>query len=299
MEKTELIIWEKAKRSVNRITIRMPKFLTIVVIISILLFAIYLFIINVLSGTGEAIDGAGKVKSAMTESKTEETASCLEDNGKNNSNKEFSNECDLKNSNNWLGIENFKIEQENIFKPILSENFLEGRELFCNKEVGINFQVYFKFTPLNNKKVNTSINYGNLWRIIIGNGDYRQIRVQKNEEYPLKNNKQVDWVDIKDGKKWLRLNSRLSELESLRQVEVEIISKISKENAIQENITLKIAGISKNEEILKDFDEYSFKISLPKDCNDLKEKIGVGILGTEKDEIKVQFEEFKIEELKF
>ena len=53
----------------------------------------------------------------------------------------FVEKCDFNDLNNWLGIENFEIEKDDIFKPKLSENFPNSREMFCDEKIGMNFSL--------------------------------------------------------------------------------------------------------------------------------------------------------------
>jgi len=210
-------------------------------------------------------------------------------------NKLTENVCNFKDLNNWIGIENFEIEQGNIFKPVLSEKFPEGREMFCNQKMGMDFSLPIKFTPLNENKINISINYGYLWRIIMGNNDYKQIQIQLNDKYLSEDKEKAEWKDVKGGRFWI---NRPRGLMSLKQVKATIVSKLSDIKNKKVNVSVYISGVSAYDET--DYEltpPFSVDLSLPKDKKDFSEKIGIGILDTKKEGVKIQLEEFKLQEL--
>lgn len=195
----------------------------------------------------------------------------------------------------WIGTENliFVEKKNNVVKPNITQNFLGGRDIFFNEDVGLNFETSLKFIPQNEAKINLAINYGYLFRLIIGNGDYNQIQMQYNSRYPHENLKTEDWENVEENnqKKWIRPNSRLA---VKNPIEVSITSRPKLE---QNKIGVKvvITGFLQNSSEKENFN-FEYEIKTNKNSNEFKEKIGIGFLDPLKEGIETQLEEFKLAE---
>lgn len=196
-------------------------------------------------------------------------------------------ECRFSDGRRWVGREDGFFALDDVYIPNITKNFSEGREMFCRNEIGTNFIATLKFTPLDEKEINVSINYGYVWRIIIGNGDYNQIQAQSNTKYSEQNLKGSDWL-IQGSKDWIRRNGY--GLKNKNQIEVILTSRAWKDNPRKAHIDLEVRG---NPADLKDKlpKFFKFDVDLPKDAVDLNEYLGVGIIAPGKKEIKVKFDD--------
>lgn len=199
---------------------------------------------------------------------------------------------------NWIRLnDNFIFEdsKENIVRPRLTNNFSAGRSIFLDKSSTIpNFETSLNFVPMSDNKVNVAINYGKLWRVIIGNGDYNQIVLQKNKSFPKENLNSGDWENIreKSGKKWIRPNSGL---EPKNAIEVIIRSRPVPETNIID-VNLLIYGFLKDENKKERF-EYNYELKVNNVSSSYSEMIGVELLDPNHENIQTQLKEFKLNKL--
>jgi len=197
-----------------------------------------------------------------------------------------------KDENKWEGLgDRFERKEynENIFKPILTENFPEGREIFSYEKFSPNFKLSFDFLPLNEKKINLSIGYGYLWRIIIGSGDYNQIQIQINSRYPYPAKKSDDWKT--ECKSWIKRNVGLK---PINQMAIILNSQPDKSNPNNILLNGTIKGILKNDS-QETVPIETCKLPLPKPNDVLNEEISIGILDSREEGIEIKFNEFKLE----
>lgn len=193
-------------------------------------------------------------------------------------------ECAFNDNEKWIGKDQF-LSQEDTYSPNITENFSEGREMFCNEKIGSDFDASLIFTPLDEKEISVSINYGYIWRVIIGNGDYNQIQAQLNSRWPEQDLSGKDWET--QGKDWM--SNKILYLKKRTQVQIKILSRVSEVDKRKVHLYITIIGTpvklqGKREE------SFDFYIQLPGDSDKISAYLGVGIISSKQKEIKVKFD---------
>ena len=200
------------------------------------------------------------------------------------------------NIKKWKGNENLiAIDEKNsIYKPKITSNFLGGRDIFFPESSNPNFNVKLRFTPKNEEKINLALNYGYLFRFIIGNGDYNQVQMQYNSRYPEKNLKKDDWVEVEEvnQEKWIKRNGRL---EPKKQIELTVHSQ-AKYNSNKIFITISIVGLVEGESEKGERD-FNYEIETGEKSEDFNEMLGIGLLDPSEEGIETELEEFKLNKL--
>lgn len=200
-------------------------------------------------------------------------------------------ECNFQENDKceWIGKNRFEMsgDKEDIFKPILTKEFPEGREMFLDKNISSDFIAYLNFVPQNDKEISLTLNYGNYWRVIIGDGDYNKVMIQRHQKA---NNPETKWIDVKSesGNKWIRRNIGLS---AGMPMEIKIVSS-SGLNAAVLNFKLQISGYLKNKTIKEPVFEEDYRVVVDKLGDECMDKLGIGILDTKNSGVSVKLERF-------
>lgn len=193
----------------------------------------------------------------------------------------------------WLGLDGiiFLQDEKNIVRPKISENFLGGRDIFFPVPIPSSFQMTTRFIPLNPEKINIAINYGYVWRIIIGDGDYNRVIMQRNQAPDKQNLGKYDWTDIPEinDKKWIRPNHRL---DPNKEVAVNIVSR-PREGTSVVHINVTVSGYIDGTIQKKDFDfDYNVETSGPAVFT--LEKVGIGLLDPFNEGIETKLINFEL-----
>lgn len=196
----------------------------------------------------------------------------------------------------WRGLDEMIASENdmNTFHPKITPNFLGGRNIFFPIEMSPGFHVVHRFVPQDSEKVNVATNYGYVWRLIVGNGDYNQIVMQRNK-YPDKENLgKHDWVDVpeNDNNKWIKRNGRL---DSNKEITVDIVSRPRVDSSII-HVSATISGYINGELQKKDFD-FDYNVETPGSANSLMERIGIGLLDPFNEGIETKLIDFSLQRL--
>lgn len=209
---------------------------------------------------------------------------------------EYSTAFSKKDLEQWFGQEYLHISgsEHNIVQPQISNNFLGGREVFSPMKVTPAFITSLSFVPQNRDKINLSINYGYIWRLIIGNGDYNQIVMQKNIHPNKQNLSKDDWINIpeKNGGMWFQRNGRL---DPNKEIEVDIVAKPRKESSII-HINVTVSAYINGEIKKQDFD-FDYNVDTSGEVDSMSERIGIGFLDPYHEDIQTKLLEFHVQEL--
>ncbi|MDP1833321.1 MAG: hypothetical protein Q8L11_00100 [Candidatus Moranbacteria bacterium] len=196
----------------------------------------------------------------------------------------------------WDGYENLVVvdKKNKIFKPNVTSNFLGGRDIFFPESWSPKFNVRLAFTPQNDRKINLALNYGYLFRFIVGNGDYNQVQLQYNSRFPNQNLGKNDWKEIGevDQKKWIERNRGL---DPKKQIEINM-SSWAEQDGNKIMIKVIVTGLLSGESERRDFD-FSYRLETKEKGNGYNEKIGIGLLDPTEEGIAIQLNEFELHKL--
>jgi len=210
--------------------------------------------------------------------------------------KYFKNNFDEKEIKEWEGYENIETAniENKIFKPKITENFLGGRDIFFPEPWNPHFHVSLSFVPQNEEMINVALNYGYLFRVIVGNGDYNQVQMQYNSRYPNKNLKKSDWKEIGETnqEKWIKRNGRL---ETKKKIIFSITSR-PEYNSNKIFVDVVISGILRDLSKREDF-TFSYEINTDRNSLEYNEFIGIGLLDPLEDGVETQLDNFEFYKL--
>lgn len=185
----------------------------------------------------------------------------------------------------------FLDDENNIVRPKLTENFSVGREVFLERKFSSDNQISLDIVPQDEKKVNVSVNYGFLWRVIVGDGDYNKVTLQYNSKFPKENLSTDDWVTVSEsnGNGWIFPNRGLEPRKKIsivvRSQAVEGSSKIS--------VDVVVNGFLMGEDVSKG---YNFHYSVPtiQKADELSTQVGFGLLDPHQENISTRLLRFEV-----
>lgn len=196
----------------------------------------------------------------------------------------------------WLGLDGLMRSQleKNTFRPKISENFLGGRDIFFPIEMSPDFHAVLRFVPQNPEKVNVAINYGHAWRLIVGNGDYNQVVMQRNENPDKEDLGKHDWIDVpeNDNNKWVQRNGRF---DSRKEITVDIVSR-SREGSRVIHVDATISGYIGGM-FQKKYVDFDYDVETPGPAASLIEYVGVGFLDPYNEGIETKLIDFSLQRL--
>ncbi len=185
----------------------------------------------------------------------------------------------------------FLDDENNIVRPKLTENFSAGREVFLERKFASDDQISLDIIPQDEKKINVSVNYGFLWRVIVGDGDYNKVTLQYNSKYPKENLSTDDWVTVSEpsGKDWIFPNRGF---EPRKKVSIVVRSRaIGGSSNI--DIDVVVNGFLRGEDVAKD---YNFHYIVPtiRKADELSEQVGFGLLDPYQENISTRLLHFEV-----
>lgn len=198
----------------------------------------------------------------------------------------------------WIGMDGLDVTKRDFFKlvkPKITDNFLGGRDIFFPVVLSPNFQTTFSFIPQNSKKINVAINYGYLWRVIVGSGDYNQVVMQKNAQYSRQDLGTDDWVIIpeKNGGKWIKRNGQL---DPQKRVTIHVSSRARQDSSVI-SVKVTVTGFIDGQSHTQEFD-FDYDVDTPDLAVRIREKIGIGLLDPYGDgEVETELHEFILNKL--
>lgn len=195
--------------------------------------------------------------------------------------------------NKWTGIDKFIITPENIFQLPKGSS---GEIAWFKQEISESFVANLSVYPYNNTRANIVFQVGNLYRIIVGDGDYKYLSTEKN-------------IDVsKIPAKWKLTSSNDGNIRYPFEREIKPNSDIkirvettALEESNKRSLLIKlwyfpkdIPNSSKIEQTIH------YDIELPHSNNLEKVKIGIGLLDPQKTgKIGAKFFEFTLEDKNF
>jgi len=198
-----------------------------------------------------------------------------------------------KDYSKWNSFDNliFINDERKIVRPKLTENFSASRTIFFNQAVNPDFKATFKFKPLDEEEISIGISYGYIFRVLVGDGDYNKVLLQKNIK-PFKTNLATnDWREVKEEteKKWIASNQGL---EPGKDVEIILFSR-PEEGTSLIHINLILKGFLKGETKMDEFD-FNYTVDVGSNSSKLNKMIGVEFLDTKEKNIKTQLNYFEL-----
>ena len=186
---------------------------------------------------------------------------------------------ELDSNDSWENFDKFDkdIDNPDSLCPSRSKAFPEGRTMYLKRDVSANFLGEVKLIPQSLYRLNTVIEYENLFRCIIGDGNYQHIACQR------KKSNSNNWVYIyeKNGKgKQPVINSKIGiEPQTELTATVESIPVVGSNYF---NVVLTIKYIPKNEKIYET-EVYEYDIETDRDVTQLNGRVGIGLIGWKHD----------------